>query len=146
MPEKRVARGAVIGLVLGVIAIGAFAIAATREKKPPTPPPVTQFAYVSSVKRAPANSFDYFSVDVQNTGEVAGICTLECMEKHKVEGDYTDWQITATISHTLAPGEIRTFGDNNEFPVWTTGAPEHEKWYVSFRGEPGEILKSGSAW
>ncbi|MBA7523833.1 hypothetical protein ES705_15967 [subsurface metagenome] len=114
---------------------------------PPAPPPEAGFAYISEIKR----HGDYFSVDVQNTGEVMGVCTIEGWEQHLRSEDSlqlyrTDWALIAEVTHILTPGEVKTFGDANEFPVWMGLGHRHKLWAIKFAGEPGEIIATGRPW
>jgi len=113
-------------------------------------PALPEFAYVSDIKRGYYSaSHDYFTVDVQNVSDVAGTCTLEFWTKHKYDRNgpvSTEWELYTTVSHTLQPGEIGTFGHDKECRCNVIGWPSHLRWYVKFVGEPGEISKDGRAW
>lgn len=101
-----------------------------------------RFAYVSAIGRTPLDSADYFYVDVQNTGDTPGTCTLEFYTNHWMRNEhywYTGWELKAVVTHALQPGEIRTFGDLKECRCWVTGRDHHKMFDVKFVGEPGEI-------
>lgn len=115
----------------------------------PEVPPVGKFAYVSTIARhAGTNAYDYFTVDVKNVGDIAGTCTLEFWTNHTKRGSpyvWTGWELVATVSHTLQPGQVKTFGDES-CRCYVTGRDNWVMWYVEFRGEPGVIAKSGKHW
>jgi len=119
-----------------------------------TPIAVAQFAYVSDIKRKYHNiTYDYFWVDVQNTGSIAGTCTLDFYTKLGLKSaPDTEWTLRATVSHTLQPGEIKTFGDNHEclmrayFKGDTVSGHEVAYMYAKFVGEPGEITWRHRPW
>lgn len=108
-----------------------------------------KFAYVSGIKRGALNAYDCYMVDVQNIGGAAGVCTLEFWSKLGLRGGagppYADWVLETTISHTLQPAEIKTFGDNYEcqIPYYSYDYPYDGKTiyrvYAKFIGEPGAI-------
>ena len=76
MPEKRVAKGTVIGLGLGVIVIGALALAA---RKPPIPP---ENIILSDLVISPTEVYVgepvSISVIATNIGETAGSYKVTC--------------------------------------------------------------------
>lgn len=125
--------------------IGAYK--ATEDVVIVAPPP--EFAYVSAIGRHwLSTNYDYFTVDVQNVGDIAGVCTLEFWTNHTKRGSpyvWTGWKLVATLSDTLQPGQVKTFGDES-CRCYVTGRDSWVMWYVEFRGEPGVIAKQGKHW
>lgn len=115
-----------------------------------TPPPeVAEFAYVSNIKREYySEASDCFMVDVRNVSNIAGICSLEFYTrvKQRVPVGWTDWQLMTVVSHTLQPGEIRTFGDNKECLMRAYFMNNVVRMSVKFVGEPGVIIWEHRAW
>ena len=109
----------------------------------PAPP---EFVYVSEIRHYYYDfDSDYFTVDVQNIGG-AGVCTLEFWVKWDARTDWRkEWRLAATVSHTLQPGEIRTFGDGHEFRCRVSNRYVWH-WYVKFIGEPGIISLDGDTY
>ena len=111
--------------------------------------PLVLFAYVGAIRRHwLSDHYDYFTVDVQNVGSVPRSCTLEFWTNHKkrsVGYRYTGWELVATVSHTLQPGEVKTFGDES-CRCYVTGRDSWVMWYVEFRGPPGVIAGYGKHW
>ena len=93
---------------------------------PGMPPPdgVTQFTYVSDFVRNYLNAADFMTIEVQNVGEVAAVCTLNLSTKYKVWSacpSIPEWVDRGSISLLIEPGEVVTFGEGQEwiitFPV-----------------------------
>ncbi len=85
------------------------------------------FALASGFKRNYLNAADYMTIEVQNIGEVAGICTLTLSTLRKVYSacpSVPAWNNLGSVSHSLEPGETITFGEGEEwviiFPVSDT--------------------------
>ncbi|GAJ11294.1 unnamed protein product, partial [marine sediment metagenome] len=115
MPSAEGAYHAYIDVYAGGLLIAAYQAIEDVVIVAPAPP---EFVYVSDIKRKYYSaSYDYFMVDVQNVGSVAGVCTLEFWTKHLYDRNGpvpTEWKLYTTVSHTLQPGEIGTFGHRKE--------------------------------
>ena len=113
------------------------------------PLPTAEFAYVSGITFShPAGELDYFlqaDVDIQNTGSVAAICTVNLQDRIQgaYEGPWGGWHdfrtsIANLMSALLQPGEIRTFFGT----VWYVSQVNPDQWEVRFIGAPGEIREN----
>ncbi|MBA7666558.1 hypothetical protein ES703_74639 [subsurface metagenome] len=94
---------------------------------------VAEFTYVSSIRWTRPGGQHRFEIDVQNVGNVAGVCSLAMLWRERYESLGEDWRWWHTVglpSATLQPGETRTFGYTmvisfvvDHFQVYFTGSP-----------------------
>ncbi|MBA7650972.1 hypothetical protein ES703_58787 [subsurface metagenome] len=119
---KDVKKVAVIG-GLGLAGLGIWALTKKAEAIPPDEIPPTQFAYASGIglSNLVYMGSEYFllEIDIQNIGQVAGVCTITNYHMLIVEGYtpywieyYNGWYVVRSAE--LAPGEIKTFSGRVE--------------------------------
>ncbi|MBA7506485.1 hypothetical protein ES706_05176 [subsurface metagenome] len=94
---------------------------------------VAEFVYVSSIRWTRPGGQHRFEIDVQNVGNIAGVCSLAMLWRERYESlgeDWRGWHTVGLSSATLQPGETRAFSCTlvisyvvDHFQVYFTGSP-----------------------
>ena len=109
MATKRQKTAMVLG---GVgVATGLILLLSRNGEEPPEPPPLglAEFVYISELLRESRNGRDYWSVDIENIGEVAGECTVLFYTRMEMRGTWSSFQERGGGTKIVEPGEIVTF-------------------------------------
>ena len=107
-------------IVGGLVAVVGGLALLTGNKGVPPPPPGSQFAYTSDFARNYLNRADYMTIEVQNIVEVPAVCTLALSTLLNVYSSCPSdptWVDLGSISHSIEPGEIVTFGLSEEWKI-----------------------------
>lgn len=111
---------------------------------------VAEFVYVSGIRYYPLDiSYCRMEIDVQNVGNVAGVCSVKMYRRFRDGPHWSAWKLFTTDPRhyptdrfweaTLAPGEIVTFRSNGVIThIWTI-----DERAFKVTGTPGEIIRDG---
>jgi len=129
--------------VLGLAALGAFALTRQAKASPGEEPGESAFIYISDlilVRTDIPTLYDIsWEVSVENIGEGAG--SLHLYFGHRMDYacgmyDFSGWK-GSTVTVTIPPGETRTFGDILKLNPYC--------YEIKVESEAGEIVKYWSA-
>ena len=122
MAEEKEDRGVTVGLAIAAGLFGLTVVLTIYALARGAPPPKeAPFAYVSDfVRNLFSDVADYMTIEVQNVGEVSGICTLNLSTKYKVWSEcpsIPEWVNLGSISLLIEPGQVVTFGEGREWVI-----------------------------